>query len=147
MLIAGGAFFGGVKYQQTKQPADAGRYAAFRDSTQARSRNANGQAPQNRFAQGSRPVNGEIIGSDDKSITVKLTDGSSKIVLISSSTSINKASEASQDDLVTGEQVSVFGTQNEDGSVTAQNISLNPLFRENQLGGFQITPTPAEIEK
>ena len=76
-----------------------------------------------------RPINGEIISSDDKSITVKLSDGSSKIVVLGTSTVINKADQATKDDLKVGEKAAVFGTENSDGSITAQNIQLNPTFR------------------
>lgn len=124
-----GAFFGGMKYQQSKQPSFSRQFGNNQQGT--RTGQVQGQLPGNR--QGFRPVNGEIIGSDDKSITVKLTDGSSKIVLITSSTSINKAAQASKDDLKNGEKVAVFGQTNSDGSVTAQNIQLNPVLREQML--------------
>lgn len=120
ILVGAGAFFGGMKYQQSKQTS------FFRQGGQG-TRTGQGQLQGNR--QGFRPVNGEIIASDDKSITVKLTDGSSKIVLVSDKTAINKAGTASKEDLKTGEKVAVFGTENTDGSVTAQNIQLNPVFR------------------
>jgi ribosomal protein S1 len=81
-------------------------------------------------------VNGEIIGVDEKSITVKMQDGSSRIVILSEKTEINKAASGTKDDLKVGERVAVFGQENSDGSVTAQNIQLNPMFR----GGP--TPTP-----
>lgn len=124
IFVGAGAFFAGTKYQQNKQAA------FFRQGGQ-QARTGQGQLQGNR--QGFRPVNGEIIASDDKSITVKLTDGSSKIVLISDKTAINKASTASKEDLKTGEKVAVFGTENTDGSVTAQNIQLNPVFRETPI--------------
>ena len=76
---------------------------------------------------GFRPVSGEVISSDDASFTVKLQDGSSKIVLYSSKSTINKASEATKSDVVPGEKVMVMGTENADGSITAQNIQLNPV--------------------
>lgn len=72
------------------------------------------------------------LASDDKSITVKLQDGSSKIILITDKTVINKAAEATKDDLKGGEKVAVFGEINSDGSVTAQNIQLNPILRAGQ---------------
>lgn len=78
---------------------------------------------------GFRPIAGEILSADDKSVTVKLVDGSSKIVLLTDKTVINKAQVATKTDLKTGEKVSVFGQTNTDGSVSAQNIQLNPLDR------------------
>jgi len=33
-------------------------------------------------------------------------------------------------EIISSEQVAVFGTENSDGSVTAQNIQLNPQFRQ-----------------
>ena len=78
---------------------------------------------------GGRPVTGEIISQDDKSITVKMTDGSTKIVILADSTSYTKTDTGSKADLKVGSQVGVFGTDNSDGSITAQNIQLNPQFR------------------
>lgn len=121
VIVGGGAFFAGMKYQQSKQPTFPRQ---FDGGVQGQRTGAGG----NRM--GFRPVNGEIISSDDKSITVKLQDGSSKIVLLSDTTQINKAAEATKEDLKTGEKVAVFGTENSDGTVTAQNIQLNPEFRE-----------------
>jgi len=120
ILVAAGAFFAGMKYQQSKSP----RFGNFQGTR-------NGQSVQRgqNQGQGVRPVNGEIISQDEKSITVKLQDGSSKIVLVGDNTTINKSAEGSKSDLTVGEKVAVFGTENSDGSVTAQNIQLNPQFR------------------
>ncbi len=120
IIVGGGAFFGGMKYQQSKQPSFMRQGGT---GAQGARTGAN-----NRIGAGFRPVNGEILSTDDKSITVKLQDGSSKIVLISDKTEINKAAEATKDDLKTGEKVAVFGQENSDGSVTAQNIQINPTF-------------------
>lgn len=73
---------------------------------------------------GARAVNGNIISVDDKGITVKLPDGSSKIVLLSDTTQINQATSATKDNLKVGMTVVVFGQTNSDGSVTATNIQL-----------------------
>ena len=118
LVVGAGGFFAGMKYQQSKRPS-FGQFA--RDGQRGQFQNRNGQ--------NFRPVSGEIISSDEKSITVKLQDVSSKIVVLSEVTSINKAEQGSKEDLKTGEQVAVFGTENSDGSVTAQNVQLNPQFR------------------
>lgn len=119
IIFSGVSFFVGTRYQQSKIPNFANR--DFRqivgDRAAGRGRLAGGQ------------IMGEIISTDDKSITVKLADGSSKIIILSSTTSINKASEASTTDLVVGEKVAIFGTTSQDGLVTAQNIQLNPILR------------------
>ncbi len=118
VVIGIAAFFGGMKYDQTK-------IAGTRQVAQGQG-GANRGNLQGRFGRGVRPVAGEIINSDDKSITVKMQDGSTRIVLLSSTTAISQAEPASKSDLKTGQRVAVFGMENSDGSVTAQNIQLNP---------------------
>ncbi len=119
ILVGAGGFFGGMKYQQSK----GGRGADGQPGANGQRRGQFGQR------NGMRPVAGDIISADDKSITVKMMDGSTKIVLISGSTQINKAATATKTDLKPNEKVAVFGTENSDGSVTAQSIQLNPMFR------------------
>jgi len=73
-------------------------------------------------------VNGTILSMDSSSITVKLADGSTKIVLLSGSTTYSNTASATQSDLKTGSTVAVFGTPNSDGSVTATNVQMNPMM-------------------
>jgi beta-lactamase superfamily II metal-dependent hydrolase len=87
-----------------------------------------------------RPVAGDIIASDDKSITVKLQDGSSKIVLVNDQSTVTEATTSTKQSLSVGKKVLVFGTANSDGSVTAQNVQLNPqgnmmMFGQNRPNG------------
>jgi hypothetical protein len=122
VLFGAGGFFAGTKFQQ-------GRRAGFMmQGVQGinNQRTGNGQNVPGGFRGGA--TSGEIISADEKSITVKLTDGSSKIILLDDKTQINKASEATKDDLKTGEKVLITGTSNSDGSITAQNIQLSPDF-------------------
>jgi hypothetical protein len=119
IIVGAGGFFAGMKYQQGQRGQFGGRMMG--GNQQGNNNNGN--------RMGFRPVNGDIIASDDKSITVKASDGSSKIVLVSQTTTINKAAIATKDDLKVGEKVAVFGQTNSDGSVTAQNIQLNPIQR------------------
>lgn len=67
-----------------------------------------------------------IAPADAESITVKLTDGSSKIVFFSDSTAISRQAEGSASDLSSGTSVIVTGATNADGSITAQNIQVRP---------------------
>jgi len=119
-------FGGGVVYQKNQKvtnPSD--RQFARQNGNQAR-------------RPGGGRVVGQIIGVDSKSITVKMSDNSSKVVLLSDKTIINKAATGTLSDLVSGVEVAVFGSDNSDGSVTAQSVQLNPQF-----GRPETTPTPS----
>lgn len=118
IVVAGAAFFGGMQFQNSKKSATTGQLDSGQGSRGGGFRGGAGARG------GNRPVAGEILSSDDKSITVKLMDGSSKIVILNDKTQINKATTATKTDLKKGEQVAVFGQTNSDGSVTAQNISI-----------------------
>lgn len=126
---AGAGFFGGMKYQQSK-------FGQMTPST------ANKQRGQNMTGGGSfggvRPIIGEIKKIDKESIIVQLKDGSSKIIILSGTSLVSKTEYLSVNDLQTGTQVGVFGTLNEDGSVTAQNIQID--LKERLI----IKPTPAK---
>ena len=71
---------------------------------------------------------GEVLNVDDKSLTVKMPDGSSKIVILSDTTVISKSDTTAKSDVKVGDKVGVFGTDNSDGSVTAQSVQLNFQF-------------------
>jgi len=124
LIVSFGAvgFFAGVKYQEGKAPQFARQFVNS-PRGQFQGRSGNGINFQ--------PINGEIISSDEKSITVKIADGSSKIVFVGNNTSINKAQSGTKEDLKTGEKVMVIGSANSDGSVSATNIQLNPGERFN----------------
>lgn len=126
VIVGGLAFFGGMKYQQMQRGnfrnGQAGVGGSFMMNGGQRGGVAGGGQG---MRQGFRPTIGEIIASDDKSITVKMDDGSSKIVLISGTTTINKTDPGSKADLTVGTKVGVFGADN-NGTVTAANIQINP---------------------
>lgn len=82
---------------------------------------------------------GTILSMDDKSITIKLIDGSSKIILFSDTTKYSDTKDAKKSDLKVGSEVAAFGTPNSDGSVTATNIQINPQF-----GRPLPSPTPGK---
>lgn len=81
-------------------------------------------------------VSGELIKKDDGSLSLKTRDGSSKLVLITSSTKAFKMSEATMSDFSEGQNLMVIGKQNSDGSVTAQTVQLRPEgMADFQIGG------------
>lgn len=122
------AFYGGMQFQKSKNLIEfpgGGRTGNFMMGVGQRGGGPGGQSGQRMMGQGFKSTIGEIISSDEKSITVKLEDGSSKIVLISDTTTINKTDPGSKTDLTVGTKVGVFGSDN-NGTITAQNIQINP---------------------
>ncbi len=122
-LVAGGlGFFGGMQYGQNKTPQfaqmmqnGAGQYGAPTRGGQGARTGKRGGA-----------VVGNILSIDNGTITVKLTNGSSKIIDVTGSTTYEKSDTAAVSDLKVGDRVAAFGAANSDGSVTATNVQINP---------------------
>lgn len=127
LVVGGVAFYGGIQYQ--KSQSVAGR--SFINNQQGTGRTGTGAR---RIGNG-QPVSGEILNMDDTTMTVKLTDGSSRIILFTNKTIFNKTATVEKSELKVGEKIGVFGISNPDGSVTAQNVQLNPQFRMGGVGG------------
>lgn len=121
--IAG--FFAGYKFQTYHNLSRRADFAG-----QFQRRNFGGPNTNNRQNIGfGRPITGEITSFDDNSVTIKMHDGSTKIVIVSKSTSYTNSSEGSKSDLKLGVNIGVFGSANSDGTLSAQNIQINPVFR------------------
>lgn len=117
VLIGGGAFYGGMKYAQ------GNRQQRF---SQMGANIGNGFRGQGGVGAGGGLVSGDIISKDTQSITVKMRDGSSKIVFFSDMTEVSKFVIGISADLVVGKTVTVIGKTNSDGSVTATSVQLRP---------------------
>jgi len=136
LTIGTAGFFGGMQFQKSKQPSFAeigSGNARSRFSQDGDHRSGQNDGFRGRFSGQGRPVSGEVIAKDSESITVKDQDGGSKIVFISDTTTVAKTDEGSLDDLTKGMQVLIFGSENDDGSITASNIQLNPSFGLDHL--------------
>ena len=112
VLVGGGAFYGGMEYAQSKIPQRFQQFGAEIGGGRSGNQSAGNF------------VTGDIISKDDKSITVKLQVGGSKIVFFSDSTEIVKSVNGTSNDLEVGKTVMVNGTANQDGSLIAQSIQL-----------------------
>jgi hypothetical protein len=109
ILFSGIGFFSGTTYQKSKMPLRGNQL----QNNNIQKRPGNGQ------------IMGEITSVSDGSVTVKTTDGSSKLILLSDKTNINQATTAAITDLVIGQKVVIFGNTNTDNSISAQSIQLN----------------------
>jgi hypothetical protein len=124
----GVGFFGGIEYKNYQANKARSNFAAggANGNFQRFTAGTRGTGQGGAVARGGA-VNGTILSMDAKSITVKLSDGSTKIVLFSGSTTYSNTATASQTDLKVGSTVAVFGAANSDGSVTATNVQINPM--------------------
>jgi len=125
VLVAGASFYGGMQYANSKK-AQTG----FQRNSQGGQ-----QAGRGGNRGGAGLANGDVLKMDDKSITIKMRDGGSKIIYLSDSTSILKSTAGSKADVAVGENVMVSGSANQDGSITAQSVQIRPAGA--QPGGSQ----------
>jgi len=120
VVAVAGAFYGGMQYAQSKVPQ------GFRQLGTASAadgfRGARSGATAGSFG------SGQIIAKDDKSITIKMQNGGSKIVFYSGTTEISKFVSGAASDLGVGNNVTVNGSANQDGSITAQTIQIRPAI-------------------
>lgn len=126
IVVGALGFYGGIQYQKSQ------RVSFSADSNQKFVGGANQQRGVGRQGNiaGLSPVSGEITAIDDNTVTVKTQNGSSKIIVYSASTKVNKTSEGSKSDLKVGEQIMAIGSESSDGTITAQSISVGgALFK------------------
>lgn len=132
IVFGGGGYYLGTKSGASQASTRGGAFAG-------RVGGANGA----RFAGGGTAF-GTVVAKDATSITVQLMMGTStssgsgsKIVLYDPSTQVGKMIEGSATDLAVGTNVSVTGTANSDGSITAQSIQIRPAGAGPRSGATQ----------
>lgn len=124
VIIALLAFFGGMAIGKSKKSFFAGPEGMRQFANQQGQRpGQNGQGIR-RNGQNVQFVNGEIISQDEKSLTVKVQNGGSKIIFLSASTTVSKMADANLSDLTAGVKVSANGALNADGSLNATAIQI-----------------------
>ena len=124
IVILAGVFYGGMVYGKSQIPVRGNQ--AFGQNGAVGARGARNGGGFGGF------TTGEIISKDDKSITVKLPNGGSKIVFFTDKTAITKNTTGSLADLTVNENVVVSGSANADGSISAQSIQLGASQRFQQ---------------
>jgi hypothetical protein len=111
LVVGAGAFYGGMKYAGSKTT-----------STSSQGTRQFGQRGAGRNGGGF--VSGTVLKQDATSITVKMPDGSTKIIFVPSSAKVQMSVDGKLTDVAIGKTVMVNGTTNSDGSVTASNIQI-----------------------
>lgn len=141
VVVAGGSFYGGMTY---------GKNTAVSSAMQSRGgfQGRNGGSFGAHAGGAGGAVSGDIISKTDNTMTVKMRDGSSKIVIYSASTPIHEITQVdvALDQLQVGKSITVTGAANSDGSVTADSIQLRtsstPAF-----GGFNRQPSSTQANQ
>ena len=130
IIIAALSFFGGMKYQQTKLPSFS--RGPLQGGMEQNNKTANGVgtrgAKTGTAGAGNNLRMGTISAMDDTSITLKLQDGGSKIIILTATTLYKQTTEAMKTDVRIGDTVFVTGATNSDGSITAENVQINPAM-------------------
>lgn len=133
IIASGGSFYAGMEYGQSKSSATVRGVGGGFTNLSPAERQARLQQLGTSGAIGQRGTGaaggfatGEILSKDDRSITIKFSDGGSKIIFYSDSTEIGKFVSGTQSDLEIGKIVIANGQANQDGSITAQSIQMRP---------------------
>ncbi len=119
IVVAGVGFYGGMRYGSSQ--SGVGDNRSFGVGSGARRGTGAGRT-QGNFAAG------DVIAKDDKSITVSMRSGGSKIIFFSDATQVMKSAPGALIDIMVGQQITAMGTQNSDGSMTAQSIQIRPAM-------------------
>lgn len=136
LVVGAGSFYGGMVYGKSQVPASTGgRNFSFNGQNlpggsgqnfpggngAARTRGAGGNG--GGFGGG---VSGQILSKNDTGFTIKSVDGGSRIIFLTSSTTISRQSTGTATDLNNGVDVVVIGDANTDGSINARNVQIRP---------------------
>jgi hypothetical protein len=152
LILAAAGFGGGMMFQKSRDSLKGLSGTALQTKIAslglgnatngtAGARNVNGSRFGAGFPGGSRGggfANGQIIGADSQSVTIKQTDGSTKVVYYTGSTVIDKTVTGATSDLTVGQNITTSGTANSDGSVAATTIQIRPT------GSTTTPPSPAQ---
>lgn len=126
LAVGGGSFYGGMLYGKSSVKS-ASQFNMPGGGAAARMGGTlGGGAARVRVGGGGGFTTGDVVSKTANGFTVKTRDGSSKIVIVASSTTVGKMTEGSMNDVTEGSGVVVAGTSNSDGSITASTVQIRP---------------------
>lgn len=136
LIVAVGSFYAGQHYTGRGVAARGGYAAGGMNMPMGQGagfagRTAGGPAGGRAGATGGGLVSGSIVSKDADSITVSLAGGGSEVVYLSASTSVMKSDTGSASDLAAGQNVTIMGAKNSDGSVSATSVQIRPAGAPN----------------
>jgi len=144
IVVGGAGFWGGMTYAQNQ--ATSARTAFAGGAGLAGRTGAAGFAGRGAAGAGGATF-GTVISISPTSFTIQLPASTSttattgtKIVLYDSSTQIQQLQTVPASNLAVGQSVTVAGTANSDGSVTATSVQIRPAGT-GRPGGAAQTPT------
>lgn len=112
-------FYAGTQYAKNQPAAASVGTSAYAGRTGA----ARTGAATGAFGGG---TSGTVVSVDPESITIGLKAGGSMIVFYGTSTPITLTTSGTVSDITTGSNITVTGTANSDGSLSAQSIRIEP---------------------
>jgi hypothetical protein len=136
IVVGALAFYGGIKFGSS-QNLQANSFQGGNFQGQRQMGQGGNFTGRRNGGQGGNIAGGQILSADDKSITVSIPGGGSKIIFFSASTKIMKSVDAASADLSAGVNVTASGTANPDGSITATTIQIRPELQKNPAGTQQ----------
>jgi hypothetical protein len=101
-----------------------GYYAGMKKSSSDSPRQFQGGQRASRGFGGGGVTQGEVISFDNQMLTLKGRDGGSKVIVVTDTTKVLKSVTGVKSDVKTGSSVVIMGTQNSDGSITAETLQL-----------------------
>jgi hypothetical protein len=137
LILLAGSFYGGMILGERRAQVDLPeafreRMAQFGQGDPASSGAVEGRLSQGGFGrlggQGGGLI-GQIEEISGDTIVVTGFDGQQTIVQITDTTLIEKYASVTASELAPGEQVTISGSENEDGSITARSVQVAPAGR------------------
>jgi hypothetical protein len=115
IVVGAVSFYAGSSFYKNKQPVRDQNFMVNGNNFAGRGGNIRG---------GNNFTGGKVISKDDKSITVQARDGSSKIIFFTANTPVMKMVAGVSGDISVGQDLTIAGTANPDGSISAESIQI-----------------------